>query len=44
MEVLLEFKTNILVERVNEENEFDSDNATPSYLAKEFKRDLQGFQ
>lgn len=37
----VEFKTNILVERVNE---FDSDNATPSYLAKEFKRALQGFQ
>lgn len=35
----VEFKTNILVERANEENEFDSDNATPSYLAKELKRD-----
>lgn len=35
----VEFKTNILVERANEENEFDSDNVTPSYLAKELKRD-----
>ncbi|KEK21658.1 hypothetical protein [Bacillus gaemokensis] len=35
----IEFKTNILVERANEENEFDSDSATPSYLAKELKRD-----
>ncbi len=35
----IEFKTNILVERANEENEFDSDSATPSYFAKELKRD-----
>ncbi|MBJ8031258.1 MarR family transcriptional regulator [Bacillus cereus group sp. N21] len=35
----IEFKTNILVERANEEKEFDSDSATPSYLAKELKRD-----
>ncbi|PEP39203.1 MarR family transcriptional regulator [Bacillus pseudomycoides] len=35
----IEFKTNILVERANEENEFDSDSATPSYFAKELQRD-----
>ena len=29
----VEFKTNILVERINKENEFDSDSATPSYLS-----------
>lgn len=35
----VEFKTNIIVERANDENEFDSDSATPSYLAKELERD-----
>lgn len=35
----IEFKTNILVERVNEQHEFASDSATPSYLAKELGRD-----
>lgn len=35
----IEFKTNIIVERANEENEFDSDSATPSYLSRELKRE-----
>ncbi|EMX0194729.1 MULTISPECIES: MarR family transcriptional regulator [Bacillus cereus group] len=34
----VEFKTNILVERANKENEFDSDSATPTYLAKKLNR------
>lgn len=34
----VEFKTNILVERASEENEFDSDSATPTYLAKKLNR------
>ncbi|MEK4678294.1 MarR family transcriptional regulator [Bacillus mycoides] len=35
----IEFKTNILIERINEQHEFSSDSATPSYLAKELSRD-----
>ncbi|MEB9685185.1 MarR family transcriptional regulator [Bacillus thuringiensis serovar pingluonsis] len=34
----VEFKTNILVERASKENEFDSDSATPTYLAKKLNR------
>ncbi|MBC6973913.1 MarR family transcriptional regulator [Bacillus sp. Xin] len=34
----VEFKTNILVERISKENEFDSDSATPSYLARKLNR------
>ncbi|MED0973498.1 MarR family transcriptional regulator [Bacillus paramycoides] len=34
----VEFKTNILVERISKENEFDSDSATPSYLARKLTR------
>lgn len=32
------FKIIILVERVSKEDEFDSDSATPSYLAKKLNR------
>ncbi|PEP80991.1 MarR family transcriptional regulator [Bacillus pseudomycoides] len=34
----VEFKTNILVERISKESEFDSDSATPSYLARNLTR------
>lgn len=34
----VEFKTNILVERISKEDEFDSDGATPSYLARKLNR------
>ncbi|PEC71170.1 MarR family transcriptional regulator [Bacillus thuringiensis] len=34
----VEFKTNILVERASKDNEFDSDSATPTYLAKKLNR------